>query len=501
MLAVLMCVSAIACGKESEKHTTDSTTAAPGTEASVPTAETTAAATTKYPDDLPEDLSYAGKTVTFLYREEIAGEFWSDGLTGDVSGDAIFEAISEVEERFGLDIQTVLRKGHTTDVRDEYANHIENQVLSGDCAYDWIDMLVGAAPRRTTTGSFLNLLNLENLDLSKPWYIPNIEETVSISDRLYFLAGDASLGYLKTAFCIYYNKDLGDQYGVENLNDVVKSGKWTVEKVMQLATQTCADLNSDGKYDLEDQLGYVRHDNNHPRGFIASTGMQLFVKAEDGTHEFVFGSDRDHSVCTALFKLQKETVGAYHTNTSNASQSTIHIYNQMSTLFCSDRIFMITAEMGDVIDCGYHGMESTYGILPFPKYDEAQESYYTSSRNTHNAFMMPITCKDPEMAAAVMEALSAVKYQKVLPAFYEVVLKTKYAADTETAEIIDIIHDTMILDFGYTYSTAVGKPVEDVYSKVLENVNSFASLIKANSVMIEKKYQAYVNSIQTKCPE
>lgn len=161
---------------------------------------------------------------------------------------------------------------------------------------------------------------------------------------------------------------------------------------------------------------------------------------------------------------------------------------------------MITAEMGDVIDCGYHGMESTYGVLPFPKYDEAQESYYTSSRNTHNAFMMPITCKDPEMEATVMEALSAVKYKKVLPAFYEIVLKTKYAANTETAEIIDIIHDTMILDFGYTYSTAVGDPVS-VYTSVLSKINSFASLVKANSGMIEKKYQAYINSIQTKCPE
>lgn len=321
ILASMLIISSIACGKGQEDHTTDigDTTADPGMETSDTDTETSAEATTKYLDDLPEDLSYEGKTVTFLYREEIAGEFWAENMTGDVASDAIYESTSEVEERFGIDIQAVLRKGHTTDVRDEYANHIENQVLAGDCAYDWIDMLVGAAPRRTTTGSFLNLLNLENLDLSKPWYIPNMEETVSIADRLYFIAGDASLGYLKTAFCIYYNRDLGDQYGVENLNAVVKSGKWTVEKVMQLATQTCADLNSDGKYDLDDQLGYVRHDNNHPRGFIASTGMQFFIENDDGSHTFVFGSDRDHSVCAALSKLQNETVGAYHTNTSNAS--------------------------------------------------------------------------------------------------------------------------------------------------------------------------------------
>lgn len=500
-LAGLMTVTALACGKGADEPadttTGASTTAATTTEATTAATEATEA-TTKYLDDLPEDLTYEGKKVTFLYREEINSEFWAEAMTGDISNDAIYESILEVEDRFGIDIQAVFRKGHTVDVRNEYMNHIDNQVLAGDSTYDWVDLMIGNAPNRMSSGNFINVLNLENIDLSKPWYIPNMEETVSILDRLYFVSGDSSLGYLKCAFCIYYNKDLAEKYNVEDLNAVVKSGKWTIEKVMQLATQTSADLNSDGTYNLDDQLGYVRHDNNHPRGFIASTGMQLFTKHADGSHELIFGSDRDHSVCTALSKLQNETIGAYHTNTSNASQNTIHIYNQMSQLFCSDRIFMITAEMGDVVDCGYHAMESTYGVLPYPKYDEAQESYYTSSRNTHNAFLMPITCEDPEMAAAVMEALSAAKYQKVLPAFYEVVLKTKYSADSETAEIFDIIHDTMILDFGYTYDNALNNPVA-IYTNVLNDINSFSSAVKAKSRVIMNVYDKYVATVGQKC--
>lgn len=509
LLAGILMLSALACGKTQQDDPTGETTTAADTSVSAdvtttPPADTSATettvATTKYIDDLPEDLTYEGKTVTFLYREEIQQEFWSDAMTGDVAGDAIYESILEVEERFGIDIQTVFRKGHIVNVRNEYMEHIDNQILAGDSTYDWVDLMIGNAPNRMSSGNFVNLLNLESIDFSKPWYIPNMVETVSILDRLYFVSGDSSLGYLKCAFCIYYNKDLGDRYGIEDLNAVVKSGKWTVEKVMQIASQACTDLNSDGKYNLDDQLGYVNHDNNHPRGFIASTGMQLFVKNTDGSHELVFGSDRDHSVCTALSKLQNETVGAYYTNVSNASATTGALYNEISSLFCSDRIFMISAEMGDVVDCGYHAMESTYGVLPFPKYDEAQESYYTSSRNTHNAFLMPVTCEDPEMAAAIMEALSAVKYQKVLPAFYEVVLKTKYSADSETAEIFDIIHDTMVLDFGYTYDNALNNPVA-IYTNILKNVNNFASEIKAKSRVIEKVYDTYVEKIKTKCAE
>ena len=206
-LAGLMTVTALACGKSGD-DTPDATTTASTTAATEATTAATEAteATTKYIDDLPEDLTYEGKTVSFLYREEIAGEFWSENINGDIANDAIYDSIMEVEERFGVDIQTTLRKGHTTNVRTEYMDHIDNQILAGEPAYDWVDQMIGKAPTRMQTGNFVNLLNLQNLDLSKPWYIPNMEETAAINNRLYFISGDASLGYLKCAFCYYYNK-------------------------------------------------------------------------------------------------------------------------------------------------------------------------------------------------------------------------------------------------------------------------------------------------------
>ena len=140
LLALLMLCTAIGCGKaEPAEGTSQTTTAA--TEA---TAESTAAteATTRYPDDLPEDLSYNGQTVTFLYREEIAGEFYAESVNGDIVNDAIHESMLSVEERFGIDIQVMTRKGHTTDVRTEYLDHVDNQILAGDDTYDWVDMMM-----------------------------------------------------------------------------------------------------------------------------------------------------------------------------------------------------------------------------------------------------------------------------------------------------------------------------------------------------------------------
>lgn len=496
LLTGTMLITSIACGKSDTPIETTSTTAA--TSITTTAATTVTEATTLYPDDLPEDLRYNGEVVTFLYREEIASEFTSDGLTGDIVNDAIYESVLSVEERLGVDIQTVLRKGHTTDVRADYMNHIENQVMAGDDTYDWTDMMIGNATVRAQTGVYRNLLTLENLDLSKPWYISNMEETVSIAGRLFFVSGDASLGYLKSAFCIYVNQKLAENYGAGDLNALVKEGKWTLEKVTQLATLASQDLNGDGLYDLNDQLGFVSHDSNHPRGFIASTGITLFTKNEDGTHSYAFGTDRDHTVCTALSTLKTSTNGSYFFNGTNANTNQIADYQKISSMFIGGQIMMISAEMDDVIACGYHEMKDAYGVLPYPKYDEAQESYYTSSRSTHNAFLMPVTCSDPEMAAAVLEALSASNYTKVLPNYFELALKTKYSADSETSKIFDIIHDSMVLDFGYTYDNALGNPV-GVFNSVVNNISSFSSTVKAQSRMIDKKYAKMIETVETKC--
>ncbi|MBQ7322367.1 MAG: hypothetical protein IJW99_09735 [Clostridia bacterium] len=499
LLAALMLLTAMACGKaDSGNDAVETTTAA----TTAPASDTTAAteATTLYPDDLPEDLRYDGEVITFLYREEIASEFTTDGMIGDIVNDAIYESILSVEDRLGVDIQTVLRKGHTTDVRAEYMNHIENQVMAGDDTYDWTDMMIGNATVRAQTGVYRNLLTLENLDLSKPWYIPNMKETVSIADRLFFVSGDASLGYLKSAFCIYVNQKLAENCGAGDLNAIVKEGKWTVETVAQLAAQAAQDLDGNGLFDLNDQLGFVSHDSNHPRGFIASTGITLFTKNEDGSHSYAFGTDRDHTVCTALSTLKTATQGSYFFNGTNANTNQIADYQKISSMFISGQIMMISAEMDDVIACGYHEMEDPYGVLPYPKYDEAQENYYTSSRSTHNAFLMPVTCPNPEMAAAVLEALGASNYTKVLPNYFELALKTKYSADSETSEIFDIIHDSMVLDFGYTYDNAVGNPV-GVFNNVLNNINAFSSTVKAQARMIDKLYAKMIETVEAKCTE
>ena len=272
LLSFLMLCSVLACGKADTGEEATTTTALTTTAATA--SETTAEPqgddlTPSITDDLPADLKFNNEVVTFLYREEVAGEFYSEAANGDIINDAVYESILAVEERLGVDIQTITRKGQTTDVRDEYLKHIVNQTIAGDDTYDWVDQMANFSGTQAVNGIYCNLLNLDYINLSKPWYISNMKETVTICDRLFFVAGDVSLGYLKSAFCIYYNRDKLEELNLEDPEELVRNGAWTLEKLKTYAIAGGQDLNSDGQFTLDDQLGFVSHDSNHPRGFVA----------------------------------------------------------------------------------------------------------------------------------------------------------------------------------------------------------------------------------------
>ena len=47
-----------------------------------------------------------------------------------------------------------------------------------------------------------------------------------------------------------------------------------------------------------------------------------------------------------------------------------------------------------------------FGILPLPKYDEAQTGYYTTSRDGRSMFIIPNDVKDADFVGLITEALA-----------------------------------------------------------------------------------------------
>jgi hypothetical protein len=93
-------------------------------------------------------------------------------------------------------------------------------------------------------------------------------------------------------------------------------------------------------------------------------------------------------------------------------------------------------------------MDDEFGIVPYPKYD-TDDNYATITDGGAPLLIMPVTVSDPERTGAITEALCAYGAKLVIPAFYDKALKTKYARDDDSEEMMDIIKDSRVFDLGY----------------------------------------------------
>lgn len=449
----------------------------------------------KYADNLPSDLRFDGKDVVFLYREEVSNEFFTDQANGDVVNDAIFDSFRSVEERLGVDINIVKRPGHYIDVRHEYMNHIVSTILAGDNEYDFVDLMIGNSPVLMQQGIFHDIAQNKYIDLNKPYYLEGLMEQGAIDGKLFIVSGDASLGYIKCAFAMYFNQRLVDDLNIENPYDLVDAGTWTLDKVAEIASIASQDTDGNGKYDFNDKLGFVVHDGNHPKGFWASTESTMYSMDSHGEWKFTYGSEHDIDVVNKLYNLMFVNEGSWFPGISAAAQENQEFYSNISAKFESGDIFIMTAEIDDSVS-QFREMIDAYGILPYPKADENQREYVSSARNTHNAFSIPITCDDPDMAGAVLEALSSSNHDTVLPAYFEIALKKKYARDDDSARMYDIIRNSMKLDFGYIFGNAIGSP-EVLFMDSYKKENSLASNVAKNQKRLDSALEKYIENLRT----
>jgi hypothetical protein len=118
------------------------------------------------------------------------------------------------------------------------------------------------------------------------------------------------------------------------------------------------------------------------------------------------------------------------------------------------------------------------------------------SWNGYSMFCTPVTVQNTEKVGAVIEALAAESRKSVLPAFYDIALKTKYARDDDSAEMIDIIRDGISYNFGVEYVVPLGSPhlqwrflVSNKKTNIVSEVERQTNVWQKNLEKILEAYQ------------
>ena len=97
-----------------------------------------------------------------------------------------------------------------------------------------------------------------------------------------------------------------------------------------------------------------------------------------------------------------------------------------------------------------------------PKYDEDQEDYHTYVAAGSGLMIAPKTTDDVDRLGAVLEVLGQTGREQILPAYFDVCIKTRDSRDEQSGKMLDICFGTrcydigMIFDWGGIVSTLEG---------------------------------------------
>ena len=147
----------------------------------------------------------------------------------------------------------------------------------------------------------------------------------------------------------------------------------------------------------------------------------------------------------------------------------------------------------DTICLSGRGMEDDYMIIPCPKYDESQPTYYSMINPYVNyAVMIPRTISDPDRTGIVVEMLAAYGHEYLRPAVYDNMMKNKIARNEESIEMLEIIYSTAISDLGVLNRFKSNSNAIQNY--LTGNVNSYISQIEASKNATEADIEEFMEA-------
>ena len=411
-----------------------------------------------------------GKTFTMLINTSKSYEYDSEEATGDVVDDAVYYKNSAVEDYLGINLDFVIEDGAWNN-RSAFNGLIQSDVMSGSKEYDLVSGITVCTMPIAVEGYFLDGKSLPYCDFDHPWWIADMYDRFSCSGKLFGFIGDASLSLYKDMTVIYFNKRIWDNYKAPNPYELVRNDEWTLDKFIELCSGMADDLNGDGTFDeTNDQLTFLGE--YVPCGTF-QTALQLEVVkiGKDGTPEYLGLTEKYVSAFERLQNFMKIDGNMRMSSIDDLSfKSMITFSNGNVATMCN---FIYSTEY-------LRDMKDDYGIIPMPKYDENQEKYISQLGTSTTMLFVPVTTNDIDLTSKVMEALSYYTNQMVVPKYYEVALKDKYARDGDIAEMLDIIRDGASFDFLFVYGTSLQNAPNSHFRFYDTNTSDIASSFASN---------------------
>ena len=488
-LAVLMLVSLAACGTGEGKDPLDTK----GDNSQVSEQETV---DMDFVCELPDDLNYNNETVNIIYAKATGreDELVSEGLGYGVVSDAVYERNELVQDQLKV-VFNLIAEDSSVD------NKVSKDIQAGGGEYDLVVNGTYVAITPAMTGKYLDLSGLEYLDPSKHYWTQGYNDMVTFTENKhqYLVSGPVALSMFRLMYTTIYNKTLFEANQETDLYEVVMNGKWTLDYQYSVLKDRYVDSDGDGKVSKNDSYGFVTGNIVSTDPYPVAADIHLIIKDAD-TYDLAFNGDAVAPISDLIEKVQliynDQSTYVFKTATEDDVGK-----NNIVETFALGKSMMATLIFWNM-EHNFSDLASmSYGIAPIPKYSEEQPAYHSYVQDQVSSFGISAGVGDEnrqEMLGAVLESLAYHSYRIVRPAYYETSLSSKYMQDPQSAEILDLIFDSLSFDFSSSCSNVItGCVIRDNLRPLLSGSKStgVSSTIARWEKSVSNALKKYNNSL------
>ncbi len=492
VLSLLLLLTLLASCSDAGPASTEET-AAPQSGPETPAAEAEAEETTDgrelYAPDLPQK-NYGDYSFRIMSRDDSmhtypvhTRDLLAEEITGEALNDAVFARNAKIMDTYGVKI--VLYTENETVSETTPNSLVEASVMADSDDYDMLatHMIYGA--NTALKHVFLNYRDLDYVDFSKPYWNPSAQTAFSVGDNTFLALSDFCFSSNDNTHCMVFNKKLAEDFGVADLYGMIHEGTWTYDAFAKIAQTVAVDANGDGKMTEDDVFGYFIGGGSGLINWMFAADLHVTAKDADNIPYLDFFSEKTVSVYEWLYSIAKKDCTYYVAS---------WVSPDVPRIFGSDHALFMTTQIGVIEDL--REMESDFGVLPYPKWDEMQETYAHYVDGHATIMAIPKTVRDLEREGIILEAISYESYLSCLPLYYDVLMTKKNVRDEQSGEMLELIYNTRAFDFAYVYDN-FGLSFTFQY-QVERNTPDLASYYRKNekvsNKMIEKNIKAYQNN-------
>ena len=450
-------------------------------------------------------IDFEGDTLKILHRDSLPVQReWYKDVTEDDLDEVIAMRNEAVAETLNMTVQyEAMASSDYEDCLSTFNSAIKEDVDNDFHYYDVVANYAYAGANAAVRDYIANLADTDvfpYFNFNLPCWNQAIVETTLINDQLYYITGDLNLSTFDKTMVIFLNKSMYEDKrsddDPEDLQDLALegydaeakkgvAGGFTYDHLYRWSS-VFEDINGENGNQHDDFHGISADFGSIPLdAFPYAWDLEYITENADGSHSYnVIGNSKIEEAITKVQNLLNGQISQGVCNDDNTGNCSLGGYSEPIAHFAADKsIFALHILYNNETDnTTIREMDSRFGLLPMPKYDDEQEDYGTTAHDAYTLMTVidhsnsSVPTKG-EMVSAYLQYSTEESYTNVRGYYINRIVKTRYFGtdlddSPKSIALFNIIADNVEFTFISIYAPQLNGVLNSCWRAVVTGTHS-----------------------------